>query len=447
MSASRRLERRINLLAQFSGMKVIARASAFAFRGKEQDIRGIAETLGVGTVLEGSVRRAGSRIRVTVQLINVADGSHLWSDRYDRELSDIFAVQDEISAAIAKALRVKLSPEAASQRYTPKLEAYEVYLKGKYLQAKVTPESMELARRCYEQASELDPAFGLAHVGLGYYWVSVAHFGRRSVHECVPAARAEAERALQIDPSLADAHALLGYVAAMYDLDWAAAETHFDFPMAKQASFETIRPMYSGVQFLRGNVEQAIKLAQHAIEDDPLDVWAHMNLHAYLQAAGRDDEALEQLKKVVELDPNQVVAMVSMAMIHIHKDDMAEALKIVRRAYAVGPWFPDTVGVLAGLTRRNGEEIESKSLEKALGSGEALDDARAHALFHLLCGEIDQGADWVEKAIAQRDPSMMFYLRFVVSRGLRASHRWPKIAKMINLPVGAQAQASTLPTE
>ena len=428
----------INLLAQIPGLKVIARTSAFAFRGKEQDIRGIAEALGVSTVLEGSVRRAGSRIRVTAQLINAADGSHLWSERYDRELSDIFAVQDEISAAIAKALRVKLSSEAASQRYTPKLEAYEVYLKGKYLQAKVTPESMELARRCYEQASELDPAFGLAHVGLGYYWVSVAHFGRRSVHECVPAARAEAERALQIEPSLADAHALLGYVAAMYDLDWAAAEKHFDFPMAKQASFETIRPMYSGVQFLRGNVEQAIKLAQHAIEDDPLDVWAHMNLHAYLQAAGQDDEALEQLKKVVELDPNQVVAMVSMAMIHAHKGDMAEALKIARRAYAVGPWFPDTVGVLAGLTRRNGEEIESKSLEKALGSGEALGDARAHALFHLLCSEIDQGADWVEKAIAQRDPSMMFYLRFVVSRGLRASHRWPKIAKMINLPV-AQA--------
>ena len=429
----------INLLAQIPGLKVIARTSAFAFRGKEQDIRGIAEALGVSTVLEGSVRRAGSRIRVTAQLINAADGSHLWSERYDRELSDIFAVQDEISAAIAKALRVKLSPEAASQRYTPKLEAYEVYLKGKYLQAKVTPESMELARRCYEQASELDPAFGLAHVGLGYYWVSVAHFGRRSVHECVPAARAEAERALQIDPSLADAHALLGYVAAMYDLDWAVAEKHFDFPMAKQASFETIRPMYSGVQFLRGNVEQAIKLAQHAIEDDPLDVWAHMNLHAYLQAAGRDDEALEQLKKVVELDPNQVVAMVSMAMIHAHKGDMAEALKIARRAYAVGSWFPDTVGVLAGLTRRNGEEIESKSLEKALGSGEALGDARAHALFHLLGGEIDQGADWVEKAITQRDPSMMFYLRFVVSRGLRASHRWPKIAKMINLPVAAEA--------
>jgi tetratricopeptide (TPR) repeat protein len=294
---------------------------------------------------------------------------------------------------------------------------------------------MELARRCYEQASELDPGFGMAHVGLGYYWVSLAHFGRRSVHQCVPAAREEAQRALQIDASLADAHALLGYVAAMYEMDWAAAEKHFDFPMAKQASFETIRPIYSGFQFLQGNVEQAIKLAQRAIEEDPLDVWAHMNLHAYLQAAGRDEEALEQLRKVVDLDPNQVVALVSMAMIHADSGDLHEALKVARRAYAIGPWFPDTIGVLAGLLRRDGTEEKSKSLAKALGSGEALGDPRAHALFHLLSGEVDEGADWTEKAIEQRDPSMMFYLRFVVCKGLRASHRWPKIARMINLPV------------
>ena len=200
----------INLLAQVPGLKVIARTSAFAFRGKEQDVRGIAEALGVGTILEGSVRRSGSRIRVRAQLINAADGSHLWSERYDRELSDIFAVQDEISAAIARALRVKFSRDAAPERYTPKLAAYEAYLKARYLQAKVTPESLELARRCYEQASELDPAFGMAHAGLGYYWLSLAHFGRHSAHECVLASRAEVQRALQIDPSLPDAHASLG---------------------------------------------------------------------------------------------------------------------------------------------------------------------------------------------------------------------------------------------
>jgi TolB-like protein/Tfp pilus assembly protein PilF len=429
----------INLLAQIQRLKVIARTSAFAFRGKEQDIRGIAETLGVSTILEGSVRRSGSRIRVTAQLINATDGSHLWSERYDRELSDIFAVQDEISAAIAKALRVKLSREAIPQRYPPKVEAYEAYLKARYQQAKVSPESMELARRFYEQASALDPGFAMPHVGLGFYWHNLANFGRHFAVDCIAPARAEAQRALQIDSSLAEAHALLGYLAAIHDLDWVAAEKHFDFPVAKQVGFGLLRPLYAWVQFWQGKVEPAINLAQRAMEEDPLEVWAHMNLHAYLQGAGRDDEALEQLKKVIELDPNQVIALVSMAMIYADKGNLTEALKIARRAYAIGPWSPDTIGVLAGLMRRNGGEVES-SLANALGSGEAPGDARAHALFHLLCGEIDEGADWVEKAVAQRDSSMMVYLRYVVSKSLRASHRWPPIAKMINLPV----QPSTL---
>ena len=424
----------INLLAQVPGLKVIARTSAFAFRGKEQDIRGIADTLGVSTVLEGSVRRSGDRIRVTAQLINAYDGSHVWSERYDRELKDIFSVQDEISVAIAKALRVRLSRDGALQRYTPKLPAYEAYLKARYQQAKVTPESMELARKFYEQASELDPGFAMPHVGLGFYWYNLAHFSRRFARECMPPARAEAERALQIDPSLPEAHALLGYLAAMYDLDWAAAEKHFDFPMTKEVGFGLLRPLYGWVQFWRGNVEPAIQLARRAIEEDPLEVWARMNLHAYLHASGREDEALEQLKKVVELDPNQVIALISMAMIYADQGDLDEALKIARRAYAVGPWSPDTIGILAGLTRRKGEEVEA-SLMNGLGSGDAPGDARAHALFHLLCGEIDQGADWVEKAIEQRDSSMMLYVRFVVSRRLRADQRWPKIAKMINLPV------------
>jgi hypothetical protein len=149
-----------------------------------------------------------------------------------------------------------------------------------------------------------------------------------------------------------------------------------------------------------------------------------------------------QLKKVLELDENQVVALVSMAMILADNGDISEALKTARRAYAIGPWSPDTIGVLAGLTRRNSSEVES-SLMEALGSGEAPGDARAHALFHLLCGETDEGADWAEKAVAQRDSSMMVYLRYVVSKRLRASQRWPRIAKMINLPV----QASTLLAE
>ena len=201
----------ITLLAQVSGLKVIARTSSFAFRGQDGGRSQIAEALDVTHVFEGSVRRAGPRIRVTAQLIAAVDGGHVWSERYDRELSDIFAVQDEISAAITGALRLKLSAQAAApQRYMPKLPAYDAYLKARHHLAKVTPESWELAKQCYESAVALDPEFALAHVGVGFYWAVQPNFGRCPPHEAVPAARAAIQRALQIDPSLPDAHALSG---------------------------------------------------------------------------------------------------------------------------------------------------------------------------------------------------------------------------------------------
>jgi TolB-like protein/Tfp pilus assembly protein PilF len=424
----------INLLAHIPGLKVIARTSAFAFRGREQDIRAIAEALGVTHVLEGSVRRAGNRLRITGQLIHAADGSHLWSERYDRELSDIFVIQDEISTAIVGALRVKLSDEATPHRYAPNLAAYEAYLKARYLAARVTPESLQLARRCYTQAIELDGNFALAHIGMGHCRLSEMIFGQRAAHEGVPEVRADAHRALQIDPALAEAHALLGIVAAVYDFDWDMAERHFNSPLARQAGFATLRPMYGFVKFLRGDAEQAVELARRGIEEDPLDVWPRMNLHAYLQAAGRDSEALQQLEKVLELEEHQVVAMVSMAMIRADRGDLAEAVSIARRAHAIAPWYPDTTAVLAALARRSGDAATSESLRQEFGADGSPGHAHVRALFHLLSGEVDLGADWAEQAIEERDLAIMLYLRFVVSKGLRASHRWPKIAKMLKVP-------------
>ena len=155
----------INALAQIPGLKVIARTSAFAFRGEKLDIRQIAERLGVETVLEGSVRRSGNRVRISAQLITAADGSHLWSQRYDREMTDIFAVQDEVAAAIANVLQGKLGVQAATRRHAPKPEAHEAFLKARYYQWKLTPESIDRAGEFYEQAIARDPEFALAHVG------------------------------------------------------------------------------------------------------------------------------------------------------------------------------------------------------------------------------------------------------------------------------------------
>jgi Tfp pilus assembly protein PilF len=269
---------------------------------------------------------------------------------------------------------------------------------------------------------------------LGFYWLALPHFGRVSAHDAVPKARAATEAALRIDSSLPEAHAVLGCLAAQYDFDWEAAARHFDAPMAQQAGYPITRPLYGSFLFMKGEPERAIALAARAIVEDPLEIWPRMNLHAYPQAAGRDQEACEQTQKVLELDPNLVVARVSVAHFQAAWGLLAEAVTAARKANEVGPWYPDARATLAALLKLSGAEDEARALRQSLGSGDGYGDARALAVYYLMCGEVDTGADWTERAIAERDFSMMYYLRFVVCKALRASHRWPAIARMVNLP-------------
>ncbi|HEY6344735.1 MAG TPA: protein kinase [Bryobacteraceae bacterium] len=223
----------LNLLAKIPGLKVIARTSSFAFRGKEQDITKIAEVLRVGTILEGSVRRAGSRIRVTAQLIDARDGAHLWSERYDRELADVFEVQDEIAAAIAGALQVKLAPKSAAETYKPNLPAYEAYLKGRHHLWKLTPASIARAKEYFEQAISLDPKFALAYNDLAGYYAGQANLGLRPSSEVMPQVQAWAQKALEIDRSLSEAHGWLAVKAFVFDYDWNEAERRFSLALSR----------------------------------------------------------------------------------------------------------------------------------------------------------------------------------------------------------------------
>jgi len=423
----------INLLAQTPGLKVIARTSAFAFRGKEQDIRAIAATLGVGAILEGSVRRSGERVRVTAQLISADDGTHLFSERYDRVMADVFALQDEIAAAITGALRIKLATDAPTpHRYVPNTAAYEALLKARYHEARFTPEALNLACQYYEQAIGLDPGFALAQVGLGIYHMESTYWGRRPACETTPLARRQAEQALLLDPALPEAHALLGYIET-HDFQWQQAGAHFDLAKKYPPTSIFVRRLLAIFEFLRGNVQRAIEVVKTIIQEDPLAVWPRMNLNAFLQGAGRYDEALEQLRKVLELDENLVVARVTLALLIADRGDPAQALIEARRAYEAAPWYPDATAILAGLLHQSGGENEAERLMAAMCAGPGL-ECHARAVYHLLCGDVDHGADWAEKALAERDYVMMFYLHFAVSKALRASSRWPHIAKMMNLP-------------
>ena len=423
----------INLLAQTPGLKVIARTSAFAFRGKEQDIRAIAATLGVSTILEGSVRRSGERLRVTAQLISALDGGHLFSERYDRVMADIFGLQDEIAAAITGALRIKLATDAPTpHRYVPKTDAYEAFLKARYHEVRFTPEALDLAFQYYEQAITLDPGFALAQVGLGIYHMDSTYWGRRPASETLPLARHQAEQALLLDPALPEAHALMGYIEA-HDFQWQQAGAHFDLGMRCPPTSILVRRLFAIFEFLRGNLQRAIEVVKTIIQEDPLAVWPRMNLNAFLQGAERYGEAIEQLRKVLELDENLVVARVTLALLLADRGDLAQASIEARRAYEAAPWYPDATAILAGLLHQSGEENEAERLMSAMCAGPGL-ECHARSVYHLLCGDTDEGADWAEKALAERDYVMMFYLQFAVSKGLRTSSRWPRIAEMMNLP-------------
>ena len=206
------------------GLKVIARTSAFAFKGRQEDVRRIAETLGVAHVLEGSVRKAGSRIRFTAQLIAATDGSHLWSERYDRELADIFAIQDEIAGAIAAALPNRLAPKAAARRrHSPSVSAHEAFLRGRHHLIRFTPESWGQAQPQLERAIALDSSYAEAHSELGTAYLLTATNGIRRLPDVAPLIRAEAQRALALDAEETSPHYLLASVAAANDYEWRLA--------------------------------------------------------------------------------------------------------------------------------------------------------------------------------------------------------------------------------
>jgi len=430
----------INLLAHVSGLKVIARTSAFAFKGKNEDIRKIAETLGVNNVLEGSVRRAGNRLRITAQLIHAADGSHLWSERYDRELTDVFAIQDEIAQAITAALKLTLSISVVQQRYQPNLPAYEAFLRARHQWAKLTPESMARSKEHYEEAIALDPKFALAHIGLADYFLMLASGSAlMPAHDAMPLIRLGAQRALAIDPLLPEAQAMLGIVAGVYDYDWKGAERLFRLAMARDPVPPLVHSWY-GYFFLLllGRVGNAIKEAELSLQEDPLNVVSRLALAQCFLAAGRYEDSSTQCRQILEIDENHSGGYWLLGMNLLLQKRYSEALPTARKAYSLAPWAAWRIAVFAAALLRGGDSIRAEeALQPLRGAPQAYGSARGLALFHSFFGEFDQTGQWLEKAIEQRDPYAPFW--FACLRSLESSDgssdHVPKLAKMMNLPV------------
>jgi serine/threonine-protein kinase len=421
----------INQLAQIPGLRVTARTSVFVFQKRTEDIRKIAETLDVQTLLEGSVRESGTRLRITVQLINAVDGYHLWSKGYDRTKAEVFEVQDDIAGAIARSLQLRLYHGS-----TVNIPAFEAYLKARHFLWKLTPESLAQSREHYERAIALDPDFALAHCGYADYFLARVILGMVPADEALPSARANARKALELDPSLPDAHAVLGTVATLLDLDWHEAERRFDLAVVREAVSSSVRVLHAYYYLLpRGRANDAVKELEQALRDDPLNATLHRVLGVCLFNTGRDADASSQFHEALELDEHSIPAMAVIAMDYWAHGRHDDALAWAERAYSLTPWDVLPIGLYAGLLSSSGDATRARKVIAKLGDDRSHGAPFARGLFHMLAGEIDEATAWVQKAVQQRYVAGVFQLMFSpVGKNLRSSGRWPAIAAMLNLP-------------
>jgi TolB-like protein/Tfp pilus assembly protein PilF len=430
-----------NAFARIPGLRVASRTSAFAFKGRNVDVREIGERLRVATVVEGSVRKAGGRIRITAQVVSARDGYHLWSDTFERTLDDVFRLQHELSSAIAAALPIPGAAGAGRliQPPTASVEAYTSYLRGRYYALRRTPEDFRRAIEHFARAVQLDPAYALAHAGLGecHALSSFEEFGG-AVAPCraMPAARACVIRALELDPMLPEARLWGGTIAFLYDYDWVAAEAGFRRAIELKPAFALAHTWYGVFLLAMRRFDEAIARARHAIELDPMALTLQIVLAHVLYCAGRYDESAAQLRAVLEVEPGIARAYERLARVLLTAGRPAEAWQVVEDGLArVGP-VPPIPLIRAMLKARAGEPDEPLRM---LAEMEKLRETRyvsevwSGAIYRDL-GMPDEAVACFERAYAQRAG----YLPFIASEPswavLHGDPRFRALAERLGLP-------------
>jgi serine/threonine protein kinase/Tfp pilus assembly protein PilF len=427
-------EELLNSLAKIPELRVAARTSSFQFKGKTEDLRTVGEKLNVGAILEGSVRKEGKKVRITAQLIKAADGFHLWSDTYDRELNDIFAVQEEIARAVAGSLKVTL---LGGKTTTPSIqgknaEAYNAYLQGRYFLDRRGKENLEKAVGYYEQAIQLDPGYAPAWAGLAETRRSQADSTYLPLDEGYRKAREAVERALALDAKLAEAHAAMGWIRTHYDWDWAAADASFQRALALEPGNATAVRRAAGLAATLGRFDEALALGRRAVELDPLNVAARYGLGLRAYYAGRLDEAVAALKKGLEINPEYPSAHSLLGQVYLAQSRPQEALAEMQQEPEALWWR------LQGLALAYHALGRKKEADAALA--ELIAKFHAEAAYQIaevyaFRGEADRAFEWLERAYAQRDGGLSEMKGDPLLKNLERDPRYAAFLKKMKLPV------------
>ncbi|MBS1117556.1 MAG: serine/threonine protein kinase with repeat, partial [candidate division NC10 bacterium] len=431
-------EELINALTHVRELRVAARTSAFAFKGKKIDIREVGEKLNVGAILEGSVRKSGQRLRITAQLISVEDGYHLWSSRYDREMKDIFDIQEEISLTIVDHLKLNLlkgEREKILKRHTEDHEAYEAYLKGLYFWRRRYERGLQKSLQYFQQAAERDPGYALPHLGMADAYGILGVYGFLSPDQAYPRARAAANKALEIDAELGEVHASLGWIAMWYDRDFQASERHFQKAIRIRPDYPEAHMWYGNLLFCTGRFDEAVREMRRGKELEPLEPAPPTHVAWALYFARRFDESLEELNEVIRSDPEFSLSYLWQSANLIAKGMYGEAIAAIRTFVEL------TAGAVIGVSLMGAAYGLAGMQEEALSVLRRLDELSKEryvgplyrALVWIGLGAKDKALEYLEEAYVGRESAMAFLGVWPVFDALRSEPRFKGLLKKMNL--------------
>ena len=435
-------EELLNVLAKIRGLRVASRTSAFSFKGTNVDIPTVAQKLNVATVLEGSVRKSGKRVRITAQLIEVSSDSHLWSDTYDRELDDIFAVQDDIAQSVVKELRTALMgapPEAAASVAADVRQAtagrgdnpaaFQLYLQGKFFGERTTQADTDKAIGLFKQALAIEPNFALAWAGLSRVYQTQAGFGFAPIGEGYENAREAAQRALALAPDSAEGYIELGHIQEANDWDWPAAQASFQRALELAPGDAHALRSAAGLMRILGRLDEALELISKAIALDPLSARTHRQAAMNYLMAERLDDAAASFQLALDLNPSGGLHHAFLAITRLLQGRPDEGLILAQsESHAV---FRNVAFALIHHTL--GHPAESEAALQALIDGFGWTAAYQVAEVHAYRNEVEKAFEWLERAYAQRDPGVVYTSTDKLLRPLHGDRRWQPFLQRMHL--------------
>ena len=437
-------------LSKIRALKVISRGSVMRFKGREQSLREIGIALDVGTLLEGSVRRAGSRVRIVAQLMDAETDRHLWSETYDRELTDIFAIQSDVALHIAEALETELTQDERSRirkEPTGDVEAYRLYLLGRSYLLRWTQEGVEQGIAYLQQAVARDPDYALAHATLAYAYIEIAlgMGGTLSATEAMERGRAAVARAIALDPGLAEAHAMLAFVRFAGDYDWVGAEAEFRRAIELDPNNGDTYDTYGLMLAALGRYDEALAVQRRAHELDPL---AHRHDAATtLLRAGRYEEALRVVTRVTELEPEFINARATLGWAYLLSGMLDVGIAQLEGAAALAP---ESTLLLSQLAQAYGRVGRTDDAREILARLEAMSRQRYVSPYHLAyvytgLGEHERAMDWLERAYEERAGGVYGVKASFLFSALRGHPRFTALLRKMNLGEPDRVEQTSAP--